>query len=134
MAVDPEPPTAPPPTVPEPVAQPDPPPEPDPPVEPVPEPSPAPPVDPGPLIEVVGGEPVDGVKRIKVKNGETARFSVASDAPAEVHVHGLEVTKNVGPEKDVKFKLETSFEGIFEIELHGPAGDVEIAKLVIEPK
>ena len=91
-------------------------------------------MDPGPVIAVLGGEPVDGVTRIKVKNGDTARFSVASDVPAEVHVHGLDVTKDVGPEKNVRFKLETSFEGIFEIELHGPAGDVQIASLVIEPR
>ena len=89
--------------------------------------------DPGTVIRLVGGEPVDGVVKIKVKNGEIAVFTVSSDTPGEVHVHGLDVTKAVGPGQDTPFELETSFEGIFEVELHGPSGDVEIASLVIEP-
>jgi hypothetical protein len=89
--------------------------------------------DPGTVIRLVGGEPVDGVVKIKVKNGEIAVFTVSSDTPGEVHVHGLDVTKAVGPGQVTPFELETSFEGIFEVELHGPSGDVEIASLVIEP-
>jgi hypothetical protein len=95
--------------------------------------APEPASDPGTAITLVGGEPVDGVAKIRVKKGETAIFTVSSDTAGEVHVHGLDVTKAVGPGKDTRFMLETSFEGIFEIEFHSPSGETEIASLVIQP-
>ncbi len=86
-----------------------------------------------PVIEVVGGEPVDGVTKITVKKGEKARFTVSSDTAGEVHLHGIDVTKSVGPGSDARFDVHTEFEGIFEIEMHGPNGQAEIASLVIKP-
>jgi len=86
------------------------------------------------VIVLVGGEPTDGPVRVKLKKGGKAKFIVTSDITGEIHVHGFDVTKNVGPGSDANFNFGTDFEGIFEIELHGPNGDVTIGSVVVEPR
>ena len=41
------------------------------------------------------GAPVGGVREIEVAKGDPVRFDVTPDVPAEVHVHGYELTKEV---------------------------------------
>ena len=83
-------------------------------------------------IAVAEGEPVDGVTRIEVSKGDRVRFTVTSDQPGEVHVHGFDITKPVTPEQAAKFNFVAKFEGIFEVAVH-LGGDIEIAKVVVEP-
>ena len=83
------------------------------------------------VIEVRGGEPVGGVQTITVKSGDTVRFVVKADAPEEVHVHGYDIAKDVGPGEDANFEFTANLEGIFEAELENSS--VQIIKLVVEP-
>ena len=83
------------------------------------------------VIRVKGGEPVGGVTNITVKQGTTMRFTVVADAPEEVHVHGYDVAKVVGPGNDAVYVLPAKINGVFEVELEKSA--VQIAKLTVEP-
>jgi hypothetical protein len=84
-----------------------------------------------PTIVVEGGEPVDGVEELTFEAGEQIRFAVRSDTRDEVHVHGYDVEKEVGPGQVVRFNFPASLEGVFEAELHG--SEEQIAELRVEP-
>jgi plastocyanin len=83
------------------------------------------------VIRVAGGEPVGGVRQIEVKSGDRVRFVVQSDAAEEVHVHGYDISKDVGPGQDARFDFVADLEGIFEIELENSG--VQIVELVVKP-
>jgi hypothetical protein len=83
-----------------------------------------------------GGKVEGGARTIKVKKGDQVRFTVSSDRPDEIHLHGYDVEKEVAPRKPAKFSLKAKVEGIFEIESHKneDAGkDPLIARLVVNP-
>lgn len=82
-------------------------------------------------VRVEGGQPVGGVEEIEVEKGDDIRIRVTADAPEEVHLHGYDVEKPVGPGEPAVFTFEADLEGIFEIELHGTA--TEIASLRVNP-
>jgi hypothetical protein len=83
------------------------------------------------VVEVKGGEPVGGVQTLTFKSGGTVAFVVKADAAEEVHVHGYDIAKDVGPGEPAEFEFEADLEGIFEVELEHSA--VQIIKLVVEP-
>ena len=83
------------------------------------------------VIRVAGGEPVGGMQHIEVKAGDRVRFVVQADAPEEVHVHGYDISKDVGPGQNARFNFVADLEGIFEIELENSG--VQIVELVVEP-
>jgi hypothetical protein len=66
-----------------------------------------------------------------VKAGDRVRFVVQADAPEEVHVHGYDISKDVGPGQNARFNFVADLEGIFEIELENSG--VQIVELVVEP-
>jgi FtsP/CotA-like multicopper oxidase with cupredoxin domain len=76
-------------------------------------------------------KPVGGVRELTVTKGETVRLVVTSNVPEEVHVHGYDLSKNVGPGKPARFRFRAELEGIFEIELE-EAGE-PIVELRVEP-
>lgn len=82
-------------------------------------------------IVVRDSAPVGGVKRIKVKKGERIRFTVASDVSDEVHFHGYDVSKPVGPGSPAKFVVPARLDGIYEVELEQRA--IPIAEVRVEP-
>lgn len=83
-------------------------------------------------ITVKGGQPVGGVQEIEAERGDEIRIRVTADAPEEVHLHGYDVEKPVGPGEPAVFNIDANLEGIFEIELHGSA--VQIGSLQVSPK
>src|SRR3954452_23854423 len=94
----------------------------------------APAAQPAPVVPVVrirGGKPVAGVRRITVHKGERIRFSVVSDAPGEVHLHGYDVERELTPGRPARFNLRATIEGRFEVELHGT--DTQVARLDVTP-
>jgi hypothetical protein len=94
--------------------------------------TPAPPPRPQiPVIRTRDGRPVGGVRTIDADQGERLRFRVTSNVAEEVHVHGFDVTRDIGPGKPASFNLEASFTGRFEVELHG-SGE-QIATLEVNP-
>lgn len=82
-------------------------------------------------VKVVGLQPVGGVKKMKVEKGDTVRFTVSSDQPETVHVHGYDFEKPVAAGKPAKFVFKATIEGIFEVELEHSA--VPIMELTVEP-
>ncbi len=83
-------------------------------------------------IEIRDGEIVGGAEEIEVERGERVEFEVTSDAPDEIHVHGYELTKQVGPGDPARFSFPADLEGIYEVEAHH-IGDVVIAELRVSP-
>lgn len=96
------------------------------------EPEPAKPALPvGPVIRFENGEVVGGVQKIEVSEGDTVRFTVRSDIEDEVHVHGFDVSKEVGPGKPARLDFKAGFTGVFEIELENSG--VPIIELQVNP-
>lgn len=83
------------------------------------------------VVQVKGLEPVGGVAKIRVTKGETAHFQVRSDVADEVHLHGYDISRPVGPDKVARFRFVAKIDGIFEIELE--ESGVEIAQLRVDP-
>ena len=63
---------------------------------------------------VVSPPPAD----VEVSVGERLRVVVTSDAPDEVHVHGVDVTGPVGPATPFEASVVPDRTGVFEVELH----------------
>ena len=92
----------------------------------------APPPKPKPLtVRTRRGKPVGGVKKLTVRKSKTVRFVITSDVAEEVHVHGYDIIKDVGPGAPARFRFRAEFEGIFEVELEG-VGE-QILELRVEP-
>ncbi|MBA2506485.1 MAG: hypothetical protein H0V29_11165 [Thermoleophilaceae bacterium] len=102
--------------------------EPGDPIETTPKAKPKPPVR---LIRTRDGKPTASVKRLNAEKGDTVKFTVSSNIPDEVHLHGYDVQKAVGPGKPARYSFDADIEGIFEIELHGTAA--AIGTLKVEP-
>lgn len=97
-----------------------------------PAPKPKPEPDPTPTVEIVNGQPVDGIQKLEYKKGDEIRFKVASkDTSDEVHFHGYDVSKDLKAGSSVTMSLKASAEGIFEVELEGSA--TQIAEVRVEP-
>lgn len=81
------------------------------------EPAPSPTTDAVEIeVEVEEGE-VDGPGRVSVTQGARIDLTVESDLPDEVHVHGYDLTADVGPGQPARIEFRASIAGIFEIEL-----------------
>ena len=91
-----------------------------------------------PKVASSNGAPVGGVQEIEVAKGDPVRIDVTPDVPAEVHVHGYELTKEVKAGQTAKFDFPATAEGVFEIEVHhlvnGEEGSgVQVAELKVTP-
>jgi FtsP/CotA-like multicopper oxidase with cupredoxin domain len=82
-------------------------------------------------VRAVGLEPVGGITSIKVDKGDTVRFTVTSDQPENVHLHGYDVEKPVAPGKPARYVFKANIEGIFEVELE--ESGVQLIKLQVDP-
>ena len=82
-------------------------------------------------IRVKGGQPVGGVRKLTFREGERIRFRVTDDAGDEVHLHGYDVEKPVGPGEAANFSVPATITGRFEVELHNSA--TPIAEVSVEP-
>lgn len=84
-----------------------------------------------PRIVVRDLEPVDGVRELVYRKGDTIRFSVESDQPEEVHLHGYDIARDVAPGQPATFAAPANIEGIFEAELE--QSGTQIASITVEP-
>ena len=75
--------------------------------------------DPTPVIEVrvVGGKPQGGVRRERVRSGETVVLRVVADVADEVHLHGYDRSADVAPGKPAEIRFTADITGVFEVEL-----------------
>ena len=77
--------------------------------------------------KVVGGE-----QKLTVDKGDTVKLTVTSDVGAEVHVHGIEVSKDVPAGGTIELDFKAAIDGVFPIELHSEP-EIQLAKLTINP-
>ena len=89
-------------------------------------------------ISFKDGAPAGGVRDIEVAQGDQVRFDVTPDVPAEVHVHGYELEKDVKPGQTAKFDFPATAEGVFEVEVHHLVNGeeqtgVQVAELKVTP-
>ena len=96
---------------------------------PQPEPDPDEPVN--VQVRVVDGRPEGGVRRPSVGQGRIVRIVVRSDVSDHVHVHGYDLTSDVGPNAPAVIRFRADIPGRFEIELEDRS--LEIAELEVRP-
>ncbi len=93
--------------------------------------APARPKNPAIQIVVKNGKPVGGVEKISVDKGDRIKFTVRSDVADEVHFHGYDISKEVGPGEPAKFSVPATLDGIYEVELEQRA--LPIAEIRVNP-
>ena len=89
-------------------------------------------------ITLSNGAPVGGVREIEVAKGDPVRLDVTPDVPAEVHVHGYEIAREVEAGQTAKFDFPATAEGVFEVEVHHlvngeEESGVQVAELNVTP-
>jgi hypothetical protein len=91
---------------------------------------------PEPAFEVIrlrDGAPVGGVRELTYAKGDRIRIEVRLDQPQEdVHIHGYEVER-LNPSGTIRFDFPARLDGLFELEAHGPDGDVALAEIRVNP-
>ena len=94
---------------------------------------PPPPAAPVTRIEIAvrGGKPVGGIRRVTVDRGRRVVLIVTSDIADEVHVHGYDLQRDVGPGKPVRLAFAANLPGGFEVELE--EHQLPIADLSVQP-
>ncbi len=83
-------------------------------------------------IRVRGGVASGGVEEVRVRRGDQVRLTITSDQPDEVHLHGYDLERPVGPGRPARLRFTADAEGIFELELHG--SHTPIAGLEVRPR
>jgi hypothetical protein len=83
------------------------------------------------VIDIRGGKPAGGIKKLNYTKGDQVRFRVNSDISDEIHVHGYDFHKNVTAGGSVSFSFPANIEGVFVIELE--AKGEQIAELRVRP-
>ncbi|MXZ97484.1 MAG: hypothetical protein F4017_06780 [Acidimicrobiaceae bacterium] len=70
-------------------------------------------------VDVGGGAPVGGVRRIEVDLGSVVALMVTSDIAEEVHVHGYDILRSVSEGHPARFAFTAEIPGVFEVEFEG---------------
>lgn len=102
-----------------------------------PEPPPDAPTPPRRLdIQLEDHAPVEGVRSLRVEQGERVRLVVTSDAADSIHIHGYDIERELTPGRQLRVTFRATIEGVFEIESHEAehaGADPLVARLVVEP-
>jgi hypothetical protein len=95
------------------------------------EPAPPPPTVSRAVINVRGGEPVPGIRRLSMHKDRRLILVVTADVSDHVHIHGYDVMRDVAPGQPARFDLRTTIVGRFEIELEDR--HKQIGQLTVTP-
>ncbi len=79
-------------------------------------------------LEIKGGKPVGGMKRLKVTRGDHVEVTVSSDAQDRVHLHGYDIAEDVAAGGKATLEFDATIAGRFELESH----ELDIALAEIE--
>jgi len=82
-------------------------------------------------VQIVGGAPKGGIVRKSLDRGDRVVVIVTSDVADEVHVHGYDLSGDVGPDKRVRIAFRARVPGRFVIELEDR--HAQIAELTVRP-
>ena len=69
---------------------------------------------------------------ISVHEGDSVTLRVSSDEPMELHLHGYDVEREVGPGKKARLHFEADLTGRFEFEDH--ESESELGVLQVRPR
>jgi hypothetical protein len=69
---------------------------------------------------------------VSAREGDRVTMGFASDRPVEVHVHGYDLEREVGPGETAELSFEADLTGRFPIEDHETEKDLGV--LVVEPR
>ncbi|MGH3045975.1 MAG: hypothetical protein ACRDNC_03085 [Gaiellaceae bacterium] len=83
------------------------------------------------VVEVRDGGPVGGVQRVQVDRRERVVLVVRSDVADHVHVHGVDIFRNVAPGSPARLQFRPRTPGVLEIELENR--HLLIAQLEVRP-
>jgi len=84
-----------------------------------------------PVVVGVRAGKVTGPGTATVKVGDRLHLTVTSDVVDEVHVHGYDLTADVGPDEPAHVELVAATAGIFEVELEGSG--LLLVRIRVEP-
>ncbi|MDP8910529.1 MAG: hypothetical protein M3M94_00490 [Actinomycetota bacterium] len=82
-------------------------------------------------IDVRGGRPLGGLRRIVAEKGRRIVLIVTSDVADEVHVHGYDVHRDVAPGRPARLAFGGTLVGRFAVELE--ERKLPIAHLEVRP-
>jgi hypothetical protein len=82
-------------------------------------------------IDVRGGLPVGGVRRVTVSQGRRVILELTSDVADHVHLHGYDVMRDVGPGGPARIAFTATIVGTVEAELEDRG--VRIATITTRP-
>ena len=71
------------------------------------------------MVDVAGGAPVGGVRRVEADLGSVVALMVTSDIAEEVHVHGYDILRGVSEGNPAHFAFTAEIPGVFEVEFEG---------------
>jgi hypothetical protein len=83
------------------------------------------------VVEVRDGGPVGGVERVGLERGERVELVVRSDVADRVHVHGVDIFRDVGPGAPARIRFRPTTPGIVEVELEDR--HLLLAELEVQP-
>ncbi|MCW2928092.1 MAG: exo-alpha-sialidase [Thermoleophilia bacterium] len=69
-------------------------------------------------VAIKDGAVTGGPQVFKVEKGDSVRISISSDAADEVHVHGVDVSRDIPADGTATVTFEADTQGSFEVELH----------------
>lgn len=67
--------------------------------------------------------------RVDIAKGEKVKLVVHSDTADEIHLHGYDIEKPVGPGQDAVIEFVATQTGVFEVETH--EGDLLLTQLAV---
>lgn len=88
--------------------------------------------DDGTVVEIsVDEDQVEGGGQINIDQGTNVRIVVVSDVADEAHLHGYDLTADVGPGAEGVIEFVADIPGIFELELE--QSGLELGRLQVAP-
>jgi hypothetical protein len=89
-------------------------------------------------FELANGKAVGGSKDVSANQGDRLTVTLHTDVPAELHIHGYELAKDIDAGKTGSISFTANATGEFEIEAHHlvhgeEESGVELAQLAVNP-
>ena len=71
-------------------------------------------------------------EEVSVRQGDRVNMGITSNSPVEIHVHGYDLEREVGPGGPTELSFEADLAGRFPMEDHETEN--ELGVLVVEPR
>ena len=90
-------------------------------------------------VNIGQGQMVEGLRTMKVKQGDMVRIRITSDEAVTLHLHGYDIEKAITPGGVAEFSFEAYATGRFPINVHvddnsGGHGEPTLLRLEVYPR